>query len=95
MSEGLIRKTLSRGVGKRVLAYFMIAAIVPMLFTAWLAWHEFDRGLEQEAARGLKNSAKEYGVEILSRLQDASRGERSSVSQEETDLPASTITNTW
>jgi diguanylate cyclase len=72
MSEGLIRQTLSRGVGKRVLSYFLIAAIVPMLFTAWLAWHEFNRGLEQDTARGLKDSAKAYGVEILSRLQDAS-----------------------
>ena len=72
MSEGLIRRTLTRGVGKRVLTYFLIAAIVPMLFTAWLAWHEFNRGLEQETARGLKENAKDYGVEILTRLQDTS-----------------------
>ena len=72
MSEGLIRRTLTRGVGKRVLTYFLIAAVVPMLFTAWLAWHEFNRGLEQETARGLKENAKDYGVEILTRLQNAS-----------------------
>ena len=71
MSEGLIRRTLSRGVGKRVLSYFLIAAIVPMLFTAWLASYEFNRGLEVETARALKDSAKEYGVEILTRLQNA------------------------
>jgi len=72
MSEGLIRRTLNRGVGKRVLIYFLIAAIVPMLFTAWLASYEFKRGLELDTARGLKDGAKEYGVEILTRLQDAS-----------------------
>ncbi len=70
MSQGLIRRTLSRGVGKRVLGYFLVAAIVPMFFTAWLASYEFNRGLEVETARALKDSAKEYGVEILTRLQD-------------------------
>lgn len=72
MSDNLIRRTLSRGVGKRILGFFLIAAIVPMLSTAWLASHEFNRGLEQEAARTLKDYSKEFGVEILARLQTAS-----------------------
>ena len=70
-SEGIIGRTLARGVGRRILALFLIAALVPMLFTAWLASHEFNRGLEQEAERSLRNNAKEYGVEILTRLQTA------------------------
>ncbi len=72
MSEGVIRSTLTRGVGKRIFMLFLVAAIVPMVFTAWLAWHEFNRGLEQGTSRVLKDSAKEYGVEILTRLQGAS-----------------------
>ena len=69
MSESIIRKTLTKGVGRKILGLFLIAAIVPMLFTGGLAFYEFNRSLETEAARSLKNSAKEYGVEILTRLE--------------------------
>lgn len=69
MSESTARKVFSHGVGKRIFGYFLIAAVVPMLFTGWLAYHEFSRGAEREAARMLKAEAKEYGVEILTRLQ--------------------------
>ena len=69
MSESIIRKTMTRGVGRRILGLFLLAAVVPMLFTAGLAFYEFNRGLEQEAAKSLKGSAKEYGVEILTRLE--------------------------
>ncbi len=69
MSESSIRKTMTRGVGRRILGVLMLAAIVPMIFTAGLAYYEFNRGLETEAAKSLKNSAKEYGVEILTRLE--------------------------
>ena len=69
MSESAARKVFSRGVGKSIFGYFLIAAVVPMLFTGWLAYHEFNRGSEREAARMLKAEAKEYGVEILTRLQ--------------------------
>jgi len=68
MSESIISKTLTKGVGRRILAMFMLAAIVPMVFTAGLAFSEFNRGLEAEASKALKSSAKEYGVEILTRL---------------------------
>ena len=69
MGESIIRKTLTRGVGRRILGMFLLAAIVPVLFTAGLASYEFHRGLEQEASKALKGHAKEYGVEILTRLE--------------------------
>ncbi|MDJ0750825.1 MAG: EAL domain-containing protein [Woeseiaceae bacterium] len=69
MSEGSLNRTLSRGVGRRIFGYFLLAAIVPMLFTAWLAWSEFSRGLQADNARVLKGAAKEYAIEILTRLQ--------------------------
>ena len=72
MSDGGIKWTLTRGVGRQIFSFFLLAAIVPMLFTAWLAWHEFNRGLEVETSRNLKANAKEYGIEILSRLELAS-----------------------
>jgi diguanylate cyclase (GGDEF)-like protein len=72
MRDGTIRKSLSRGVGKRIFGLFLVAAVVPMMFTAWLAWSEINRGLEQESERALRSSAKEYGVRILTRLQLAS-----------------------
>jgi diguanylate cyclase (GGDEF)-like protein len=69
MRESSILKTMTKGVGRRILGLFMLAAIVPMLFTAGLAFYEFNRNLELEAAKTLKSSAKEYGVEILTRLE--------------------------
>jgi diguanylate cyclase (GGDEF)-like protein len=69
MRQSLIRRSLSEGVARRILAMFLLAAIIPMVFTAALAFFEFNRGLEHEVARDLKNSAKEYGVEILTRLE--------------------------
>ncbi len=69
MSESSFSKTFTKGVGRRILVLFFVAAIVPMLFTAGLAFYEFSRGLEQHTATTLKDSAKEYGVEILTRLE--------------------------
>jgi diguanylate cyclase (GGDEF)-like protein len=71
MSESTLASVLGRGVGKRIFIYFLIAAIVPMLFTGWLAYHEFERSAEREAARSLKGEAKEFAMEILTRLQAA------------------------
>ena len=72
MDDSSISRTLTSGVGRRIFSFFLLAAILPMIFTAWLAWHEFNRGLEGETSRILKNSAKEYGIEVLTRLQLAS-----------------------
>lgn len=69
MREVSIRRTLTEGVGRRILGLLLFAAIVPMVFTAGLAFSEFNRSLKQEAARSLKNSAKQYGVAMLTRLE--------------------------
>ena len=69
MSSSVLRTTFSKGVGKRIFGFFLLASVVPMLFTAGLAYHEIGRSAENEAARELKNSAKAYGVDILTRLQ--------------------------
>ena len=68
MSESSFRRSLTKGVGRRILAMFLLAALLPTIFTAVLAFSEFNRGLETEAAKALRHSAKEYGVEILTRL---------------------------
>jgi len=72
MSDSLLSKAFTAGVGRRIFAFFLFAAVVPMLFTAWLASHEFDREVKRQSANDLKASAKEYGIEILSRLQSTS-----------------------
>ena len=58
MKGSIIRSALGSGVGKRILALFLIAAVVPMVFTVGLVWNEFNQGLEQETARRLKDGAK-------------------------------------
>jgi len=69
MSGSVLRQTFSKGVGKRIFGFFLLASIVPMLFTAGLAYHEIGRSAENEAAKELKSNAKAYGVDILTRLQ--------------------------
>ena len=77
MSDGAVKQTIKRGVGRQIFSFFLAAAIIPMAFTAWLASHEFNRGLEAESSRALKGSAKEYGVEILTRLELATQKAKS------------------
>ncbi|MEL7185387.1 MAG: hypothetical protein AAFN50_02985, partial [Pseudomonadota bacterium] len=72
MNLSFIRAALNKGVGKRIFLMFMLAAVVPMLLTASLAYFEFDRGLKQEAAKSLRASADRYGVDILTRMNEAS-----------------------
>ncbi len=62
---------LTRGVGRRILGLFFLAALLPMIFTAFLAYHEVGRGLEQDVNRELRENSKAYGVGILTRLEDA------------------------
>ena len=64
--------TLKRGVGRRILGFFMLAGVLPVLFTAGLAYHEIGRGLEQDVGRTLRGHAKDYGLDLLARLQRAS-----------------------
>jgi HAMP domain-containing protein len=62
-----------RGVGRRILGFFILAGILPVIFTAGLAYYEIGRGLEQEVSRTLREHAKEYGLDVLSRLQHMSK----------------------
>jgi diguanylate cyclase (GGDEF)-like protein len=71
MGESIIRKTMTRGVGRRIFGLFLMAAIAPVILTACLAFFEFNRTLEQSAGKALKSGAKQYGVEILTRLERA------------------------
>jgi diguanylate cyclase (GGDEF)-like protein len=64
--------SLKRGVGRRILGFFLLAGILPVAFTAGLAWFEMGRGLEQDVGKSLRASAKEYGIDMLGRLQQAS-----------------------
>jgi diguanylate cyclase (GGDEF)-like protein len=66
-SRGLF-ESLGSGVGRRILGMFLLAALLPVIFTAYLSYGEVNRGLKQEIAKDLKEDAKSYGVEILARL---------------------------
>jgi diguanylate cyclase (GGDEF)-like protein len=61
--------TLKRGVGRRILGFFILAGLLPVLFTAGLAYYEMGRGLNQDAGRTLREHAKDYGLGVLARLQ--------------------------
>ncbi len=62
-------RTLRQGVGRRILGFFVLAGILPVIFTAYLAYNEMGRGLEQEVRRSLTASAKTYALDVLARLQ--------------------------
>jgi len=64
--------SLKRGVGRRILGFFLLAGVLPVIFTAGLAYNEIGRGLEQEVGRSLREDAKDYGFDVLTRLQQTS-----------------------
>ncbi len=72
MAESGIYKTFKRGVGRRILGLFMLAGILPVIFTAFLAYTEISRNLKADVAEDLRQASQHYGVGILSRLQLAS-----------------------
>ncbi len=72
MKKPSIRSAFEKGVGKRIFELFMLAATIPLIFTAGLAFYEFSRGLERESEKTLTNAAKQYGVAVLTRLEAAS-----------------------
>ena len=67
-----IPRTVKRGVGRRIMSYFLLAGLVPLVFTVALAYHEFGRGLKQDVQLELREHAKDYGLELLFRLQQLS-----------------------
>lgn len=61
--------TLKRGVGRKILSFFLLAALLPLAFTASLAYLEVDRGMRQDIGRTLRADAKDYGLDLVNRLQ--------------------------
>jgi hypothetical protein len=78
-ASGLLR-IFTAGVGRRILMLFLLAGILPVIFTAMLAYNEVGRGLEQEVNKDLRENSKAYGVEILARLSRASDKARELIS---------------
>jgi diguanylate cyclase (GGDEF)-like protein len=72
VAETGIYKTFKRGVGRRILGLFMLAGILPVIFTAFLAYTEIGRNLETEVSDDLRHGSKTYGIEVISSLQRAS-----------------------
>jgi len=70
--QSSIYRTFKQGVGRRILGFFMLAGIVPVIFTGYLAYTENGRNLEQDVRQDLRQGSKAYGMEIFSRLQRAS-----------------------
>lgn len=64
--------TLKRGVGRKILSFFLLAALLPLAFTASLAYLEVDRGMREDAGRTLRANAKDYGLDLLGRVHRAS-----------------------
>lgn len=57
------------GVGRRIFTLFLAAALLPVVFTAFLSYSEVHRTLKQEVFFQLREDAKYYGVEFLTRLE--------------------------
>ena len=64
--------TLKRGVGRKILSFFLLAALLPLAFTASLAYLEIDRGMREDVGRTLSANAKDYGLDLLGRVYRAS-----------------------
>ena len=71
MAASRLTTIFTAGVGRRILGLFLLAGILPVIFTAFLAYHEIGRGQEQEVSNSLRESSKSYGVDVLTRLSDA------------------------
>jgi len=63
---------LTSGVGRRIVGLFILAGILPVIVTALLAYFEIGRGLENQVNQQLREHSKVFGIEVLSRLIDAS-----------------------
>jgi len=68
-----ISTTLTQGVGRRILVLFLVASVLPVVFTAGFAHYEFSRTSYNEAITSLRSGAKQYGLEVRRRLNEASR----------------------
>ena len=59
---------LVSGVGRRILGFFLLAGILPVVVTALLAYLEVGRGLERDVSRQLREYSKSYGTDVVERL---------------------------
>ena len=64
-------ESLKRGVGRRILGFFILAGLLPVIFTAGFAYNEMGRGLQQDVNKTLRVNAKNYGMDVFTRLQHA------------------------
>lgn len=81
MSESIVRNTMAKGIAWRVFGLILFTAIIPMVVTASLAFYEFNRSLEVEATKSMQAFAKDYGVRILTRLEQAAEKSEQIVSR--------------
>lgn len=72
MAKSRIAAIWTAGVGRRILGLFLLAGILPVIFTAFLAYNEVGRGQTEEVNKTLRQHAKAYGVDIFARLERAS-----------------------
>ena len=66
-----IPSTLKKGVGRKILGLFLLAGVLPVIFTAASAYYEITRATQADVEQDLRASAKSYGVDILTRLETA------------------------
>ena len=72
MAASALSRIFAPGVGRRIVGLFLLAAILPAIFTAFLAYNEIGRGMERDVQRNLREHSKAYGVDIVARLTRAS-----------------------
>ena len=69
MGLGGLGDSFSTGVGKRIFGLFLLAAVLPMLFAAGMVYVELTRELREDAATSLNDRAKNYGNDVVARLE--------------------------
>jgi diguanylate cyclase (GGDEF)-like protein len=72
MSTMSLSNSLKRGIGRKIFGLFLLAGVLPVIFTAALAYYEFGRGSLSVARDELNTGAKSYGIDIISRLETSS-----------------------
>ena len=72
MTRSSLSGLFKSAVGRRIFLLFLIAALLPVAFTAYFSYDEVHRGHKQEVFTNLRDNAKNFGVEMLARLEDAS-----------------------
>jgi diguanylate cyclase (GGDEF)-like protein len=95
MATSGLSRIFTRGVGRRILGFFLLAALLPVIFTALLAYNEVGRGLESDVRENLREHSKAYGIEIRSRLSRASDKAESIIRIFENNGPSAVADRTY